>query len=48
MPERRRSFKIIGNIENTVKKNGTGAHVTLPKAWIGRRVIIQLVEEDEV
>ena len=31
----------------TVKKNGTGAHVYLPKEWIGKEVIVLLVNDDE-
>ena len=31
----------------TVKKNGTSAHIYLPKEWIGKEVIVLLVNDDE-
>lgn len=31
----------------TVKKNGTGAHVYLPKNWVGKEVIVLLVNNDD-
>ena len=41
----------FNNIKDTrtliVKKNGTGARVYLPKEWIGKEVIVLLVNDDE-
>jgi len=32
-------------MERTVKKFGTGAHVTLPREWEGERVIVKRTDE---
>jgi len=30
-------------LENIVKKSGDGAHVTVPKSWIGKRVQVSVI-----
>jgi putative transposon-encoded protein len=34
----------IESIEGVVVKHGTGAHITLPIDWIGKKVIVRLVK----
>jgi len=33
-------------IEGVVKKIGNGAHVMVPKAWIGKKVLVRLLQSE--
>ena len=37
----------VKEFTTTATKSGTGAHVTVPKAWLDKRVYVKLVEEDK-
>ena len=38
----------LKEIISTVGKSGTGAHVFVPKDWMGKKVKVILIEDDEI
>lgn len=42
-----RNFTVVGPIEATASKFGNGAHVCVPKEWVGRRVRVVPCDDQE-
>jgi putative transposon-encoded protein len=40
----RKAKRKIEEIETTASQSGTGAHVFVPKEWLGKRVRVTLVD----
>ena len=37
----------VKEFTTTATKSGTGAHVTVPKAWLDKKVCVRLVEDEK-
>lgn len=37
----------IREFTTTATKSGTGAHVTVPKTWLGKKIYVKVLEDEE-
>jgi putative transposon-encoded protein len=43
----RRMRAIIKHIESVVTPSGNSGHVVVPKAWIGKEVVVKMKQEEK-